>query len=32
MEFLMAVLGYGLNIGDLRVWSDRKLLVVVSGE
>ena len=32
MEFLMAVLGYGLNICDLRVWSDMKLLVVGGGE
>ena len=32
MEFLMAVIGYGLNIGDLWVWSDMQLLVVGSGE
>ena len=32
MELLMAVIGYGLNIGDLWVWSDMKLLVVGSGE
>ena len=32
MEFLMAVIWYGLNIGDLWVWSDMKLLVVGSGE